>query len=67
VGAHDYAGYVWLRGFSDLERTTRHLVFRGLQTATWLIDDDEILWRLCEAVLEVERWWDSQATQVNDP
>jgi hypothetical protein len=58
VGAHDHALFVWLHGFADVERSTRGLVFRALETAAWLIPDEDVLWRLCQAVLEVERWWD---------
>jgi hypothetical protein len=67
VGAHDHAMYVWLCGFADLRRTSRRLVLRALQTATWLIEDDEVLWRLCQAVLEVERWWEPPTARVVDP
>jgi hypothetical protein len=67
VGAHDHALFVWLRGFTDLELSTRSMIFQALRTAAWLIDDDEVLWRLCQAVLEVEHWWDPPATQVADP
>jgi len=67
VGAYDHALYVWQRGFTDLELTSRPMVFQALQTAAWLMPDDDVIWRLCQAVLEVESWWDPPATQAADP
>jgi hypothetical protein len=67
AGADHTAIYIWLCGFADLERTTRGLVFGALEAAASLIGDDDLLWRLCQGVLEVERWWDAPATQVAGP